>query len=46
MYPGNWMAIGHAVVYYARITHAFIAEIKCRHCRYTRFSHKKRKELA
>ena len=32
-YPGNWVAIGHAVVYYARGAHAFSAGIKCRHCR-------------
>ena len=26
------MAIGRAVVYYARAAHAFSAGIKCRHC--------------
>ena len=31
-YPGNWVAIGRAVVYYAWATHAFSAGIKCRHC--------------
>ena len=31
--PGNWMAIGHAVVYYARAAHAFNAGIKWQHCR-------------
>ena len=30
--PGNWVAIGHAVVYYARAAHAFSAGIKCRQC--------------
>ena len=28
----NWVAIGRAVVYYARATHTFSAGIKCRHC--------------
>ena len=28
----NWVAIGHAVVYYAQTAHAFSAGIKCRHC--------------
>ena len=32
--PGNWAAIGHAVVHNAHAAHAFIAGIKCRHCRY------------
>ena len=30
--PGNWMAIGRAVVYYARATHVFSAGIKCQSC--------------
>ena len=30
--PGNWAAIRHAVVYYAKAAHAFSAAIKCRHC--------------
>ena len=30
--PGNWVAIGRAVVYYARGDQAFSAGIKCRHC--------------
>ena len=30
--PGNWVAFGHWVVYYVLTTHAFSAEIKCRHC--------------
>ena len=30
--PGNWVAIGHAVVYFAQADHAFSAGIKCRHC--------------
>ena len=30
--PGNWSAIGHAVVYYARDAHAFSAGNNCRHC--------------
>ena len=29
--PGNWMAIGHAVEYYARAAHAFSTGIKWRH---------------
>ena len=28
--PGNWLAHGHAVVYYARVAHACSAGIKCR----------------
>ena len=32
--PGKWVAIGRAVVYYARAAHAFSAGIKCRHCSY------------
>ena len=31
--PWNMVAIGHAVVYYARYAHAFSAGIKCRHCK-------------
>ena len=31
--PGNLVAIGRAVVYYARAAHTFSAGIKCRHCR-------------
>ena len=31
--PGNWVAIGRAVVYCARAAHAFSAEIKCRYCK-------------
>ena len=31
--PGNWVAIGHAVVYYARAAHAFSAGIKYLYCR-------------
>ena len=31
-YPGNLVAIRHAVVYYARAAHAFSAGIKCWHC--------------
>ena len=36
MHPctGDRVAIGRAVVYYARAAHAFSAGIKCRHCRY------------
>ena len=30
--PGNWVAIRHAVVYFAQAVHAFSAGIKCRHC--------------
>ena len=32
--PGNWVAIGCAVVYSARAAHAFSAGIKCWHCSY------------
>ena len=32
-YSGNWVSMGHAVVYYVRAAHAFSAGIKCRHCR-------------
>ena len=31
--PGNWVAIGHAVVYFARAANTLSAGIKCRHCR-------------
>ena len=30
--PGNWVAIGHAVVFFPRAAHALSAGIKCRHC--------------
>ena len=30
--PENWVAIGHAVAYFAQAAHAFSAGIKCRHC--------------
>ena len=30
--PGDWVAIGRAVVYYARAAQAFSAGIKWRHC--------------
>ena len=30
-YPGNWVAIGHAVVHYAWINLTFSAVIECRH---------------
>ena len=30
--PENWKAIGRAVVYYARASHAFSAGIEWRHC--------------
>ena len=33
---GNWLAIGHTVVYYARAAHTFSARIKCRHCTFSR----------
>ena len=36
--PGNWVAIGRAVVYYARADQAFSAGIKCRHCMYGYFN--------
>ena len=32
-YPGNWVAIGRAVVYYASAASEFSAGIKRRHCR-------------
>ena len=32
--PDNWVAIGRAVVFYARAAHACSAGIKCRHCIY------------
>ena len=28
----KWLAFGRAVVYYARVAHAFSARIKCQHC--------------
>ena len=31
--PGKWLAIGRAVVYYARASHTFSAGMNCRHCR-------------
>ena len=31
--PGNWVAIGHAVVYFAQAINAFSAGIKCWHCK-------------
>ena len=30
--PGNWQAIGHAVVYFGQAAYAFSAGIKCWHC--------------
>ena len=30
--PGNWVAIGRAVVYYVWAAQAFSAGIKCPHC--------------
>ena len=33
-FPGNLVAIGRAVVYYACAAYAFSAGIKCRHCTY------------
>ena len=30
--PGNWVAIGHAVVYYAQAAHTFSAGIECLYC--------------
>ena len=35
--PGNWEAIGRAVVYNARAAHPFTAGIKCQHCRWLVF---------
>ena len=32
--PGNWVAKGREVVYYARAAHAFSAGIKCGHCNF------------
>ena len=34
-YPGNWLGIGHMVVYYAWAAREFSAGIKCRHCNYS-----------
>ena len=36
MHPclGNWVVIGHAVVYFSQAPPAFSAGIKCRHCSY------------
>ena len=31
-YPGSWVAIERAVVYYGWAARAFSAGIKCRHC--------------
>ena len=31
-WPGNYVAIGRAVVYCARAAHAFSSGIRCRHC--------------
>ena len=31
---GNLVAIGRAVVYYARVAHAFSARIRCQHCKW------------
>ena len=36
-YPGNCVAIGHAVVYYDWAAHEFSDGMKCRHCILTRF---------
>ena len=33
-YQGNEVAIGHAVMHYARAAHTFSVGIKCQHCRY------------
>ena len=32
-FPGIWVAIGYAFVYYVRAVHAFSAGTKCWHCR-------------
>ena len=32
--PGNWVAIGSAVVYHAQAAHTFSAGSICRHCMY------------
>ena len=34
--PGNWLAIGCAVVYYARLPTYLVQELKCRHCTFTK----------
>ena len=31
-YPGNWVAVGHAVIEYAWAAREFSAGIKCQHC--------------
>ena len=36
--PGNWVAIGRAILYYARAAHAFSVGIKCLHYMYLFFS--------
>ena len=33
--PRNWVAIGHAVMYYVRAAHTFSVGIKFRDCTYT-----------
>ena len=33
-YPGRWVAIGRAVVYYASAAHEFSSGIKCQYCMY------------
>ena len=37
MHPcsGNWVAIGHMIVYFARAGHTFSVGIRCRHCTLT-----------
>ena len=36
--PGNWVAIGRAVMYLARAAKIFSAGFKCRHCNCTTFT--------
>ena len=33
-FPGNWVAVGRAVVYYARTGHALSGGVKCWQCNY------------
>ena len=40
--PGNLVAIGHAVMHYARAAYIFSAGIKCQHCIWQKCPLKKR----
>ena len=43
--PEIWIAIRHAVVYYARAAHAFNAGIKCPYCTFTHLASIQQKSL-